>query len=229
MVSDSLGQQLCHMNHGEARNTAMSSQALQMYKTSRQQIFYPIGYQESCKRVKQLDWNKGVGNIIIVCMNIRTYVQWFVLTALYSARAQHKYSTFSVLTYVPATMRMVGQQATQHCPTSSSATNNTMVAEAWNINDWWVRTYLSCICFYCFHYSYSLMRICLFRSSTVQYQHQQCQHVYCQDHCQHVISSKRNQNSSSNYNRNAIQQWQWQWTSWHPNNTAVERGPATVP
>ena len=56
--------------------------------------------------------------------------------------------------------------------------------------DEYVSTFLSILCFiwliYCFNYSYSLTRrVCLFRSSTVHYQHQQCQHVLSQHLCHH--------------------------------------------
>ena len=54
--------------------------------------------------------------------------------------------------------------------------------------------------------------------ATVLYQHQQRRHVLYQEHCQHILPSKRNQNmiqqcqwehdSSSNYTRNANRQWQ---------------------
>ena len=61
--------------------------------------------------------------------------------------------------------------------------------------------YTSCVCFhciYCFDYSYSLTcRICLFRSSTVHYHQQQCEHVRYQDHCQHALPSKCNRNTTS--------------------------------
>ena len=56
--------------------------------------------------------------------------------------------------------------------------------------------YLSILCFvqlvYCFISKYSLKRVCLFCSSTVHYQYQQCQHDCYQAQCQYVLPSKRN-------------------------------------
>ena len=60
---------------------------------------------------------------------------------------------------------------------------------------------LSCVCFhciYCFNHNYSLTRVFLFRSSTVLYHYQQCQHVLDQHLCRpNVLPSKCNQNTTS--------------------------------
>ena len=52
--------------------------------------------------------------------------------------------------------------------------------------DEYVSIYLSCNCFYCFSYNYSLTPVCLFRS-TVLYRHQQYQHVLYQHLCHHGV------------------------------------------
>ena len=75
----------------------------------------------------------------------------------------------------------------------------TVSATAATINEY-VSVYLSCVCFYCFHYSYSLLtHVCLFPSSTVLYEQQQCWHVLYQYLCHHgvLLPSKYNRNTTA--------------------------------
>ena len=66
-------------------------------------------------------------------------------------------------------------------------------------SDTYLYIYLSCICFNCFDYSYSLIRcVCLFHSSTVLYQHQQHGHVLYEHLCHRdILPSKCNRNTTA--------------------------------
>ena len=64
-------------------------------------------------------------------------------------------------------------------------------------NDQWVRIYISCVCFYWFNCSYSLLTCCVY-FLTVLYQYQQCQHALYQNICRHdVLPSKCNCNTTA--------------------------------